>query len=157
LLREILRHQQGRTLPGLYRVPAGYRSRIMKYSIEHFGIMSANPKELAGWYQDVLGFTNLFIPPGSDAPVFVRDKSGCIIEFFSMPEGFRHPEETVRKAQHVCLSVANYDQAVEDLESRGIVFKEEGFSIFQDGKVRFFQDPEGNWIHLVYRKQVPWE
>ena len=128
----------------------------MNYSIEHFGIMSADPKNLARWYQDVLGFSHLFIPPGSDAPVFVKDKSGFIIEFFSMPEGFRHPEDSVRKAQHVCLTVNDFDKAVADLERRGVNFPEDGFSIFQDGRVRFFQDPEGNWIHLVYRKQVTW-
>jgi glyoxylase I family protein len=128
----------------------------VKYSIEHLGIMSPHPAELAKWYQDVLGFEHLFVPPGESAPVFVRDEGGCIIEFFSMPEGFKHPEDQVRKAQHLCLTVEDYDKAVADLESKGVVFKEDGFSIFQDGKVRFFKDPEGNWIHLVYRTQVPW-
>lgn len=128
----------------------------MTYSIEHFGIMSPNPAELAAWYKDVLGFDHLFIPPGAEAPVFMKDKSGYIIEFFSMPEGFKHPEDQIRKAQHVCLTVEDYDKAVSDLEGKGVVFKEEGFPIFQDGKVRFFQDPEGNWIHLVYRTKIPW-
>jgi glyoxylase I family protein len=128
----------------------------MKYSIEHLGIMSRNPGELALWYQDVLGFDHLFVPPDQTAPVFVRDGGGCIIEFFPMPEDFKHPGDQVRKAQHVCLAVDDYDDAISDLEEKGVVFKEEGFPIFQDGKVRFFQDPEGNWIHLVYRSQVPW-
>jgi len=128
----------------------------MHFAIEHFGIMAADPMKLARWYQDVLGIGILFVPEGSTAPVFVKDESGFIIEFFSMPPGFSHPEDAVRKAQHVCLTVPDFDKAVEDLESKGVVFKEEEFSIFQGGRVRFFQDPEGNWIHLVYRKQVPW-
>lgn len=128
----------------------------MKYRIEHFGIMSRNPAELAKWYQDVLGFDHLFVPPGKMAPVFVRDEGGCIIEFFSMPEDFKHPEDHIRKAQHICLGVDDYKNAVSDLEKKGIVFKEDGFPIFQDGMVRFFQDPEGNWIHLVFRTQIPW-
>lgn len=128
----------------------------MKYKIEHFGIMTPNAGDLARWYQDVLGFKHLFTPPGVESPVFVKDESGYIIEFFPMPEGFSHPEDQIRKAQHLCLAVEDYDEAVSDLESKGVVFKEEGFSIFQGGKVRFFQDPEGNWIHLVYRTQVPW-
>jgi hypothetical protein len=41
----------------------------MKYSIEHLGIMSRNPGELALWYQDVLGFDHLFVPPDQTAPV----------------------------------------------------------------------------------------
>ncbi|MDC7234740.1 MAG: VOC family protein [Spirochaetales bacterium] len=129
----------------------------MKYRIEHYGIMTPDAAGLAAWYQDVLGFEHLFVPPGVESPVFVRDEGGCIIEFFPMPEGFKNPEDQVRKAQHLCLAVDNFDEAVADLESRGVVFKEEGFSIFDDGKVRFFQDPEGNWIHLVYRVRTPWE
>jgi len=128
----------------------------MKYAIEHFGIMAADPMKLALWYQDVLGIGILFVPEGATAPVFVKDESGFIIEFFSMPEGFKHPEDAVRKAQHVCLTVSDFDGAVEDLQNKGVVFPEDGFPIFQGGSVRFFQDPEGNWIHLVYRKQVPW-
>ncbi|QEN08505.1 VOC family protein [Oceanispirochaeta crateris] len=128
----------------------------MKYCIEHIGIMSRNPLELAQWYQDVLGFNQLFIPPEENTPVFVRDQGGYILEFFSMPEGFKHSEDQVRKAQHLCLTIDDYDKAVKDLESKGVLFKEDGFTIFQEGKVRFFQDPEGNWIHLVYRKKIPW-
>ncbi|MDC7240798.1 MAG: VOC family protein [Spirochaetales bacterium] len=129
----------------------------MKYSIEHFGIMAEDPAALAAWYQDVLGFDELSIPPGMTTPVFVRDRSGFIIEFFQMPEGFRWPEDQIRKAQHLCITAEDYEQTLKDLESKGVVFREEGVDIFQGGKVRFFQDLEGNWIHLVYRKQVPWD
>jgi catechol 2,3-dioxygenase-like lactoylglutathione lyase family enzyme len=128
----------------------------MKYAIEHLGIMARDPQALAAWYRDVLGFDHIFTPPGAEHPVFVRDESGCVIEFFAMPEGFSHPEDSIRKAQHLCLGVADYDKAVADLEAKGVVFPEEGFSIFGDGKVRFFQDAEGNWIHLVYRTELPW-
>lgn len=128
----------------------------MKYRVEHYGIMTPHAKDLAAWYQDVLGFDHLFVPPGVESPVFIRDGGGTIIEFFPMPEGFKHPDDQTRKAQHLCLTVDNYEEAVADLEKKGVVFKEEGFSIFQGGKVRFFQDPEGNWIHLVYRTQLPW-
>ena len=128
----------------------------MKYSIEHFGIMAEDPAALASWYQDVLGFDELFIPPGAAHPVFVRDSSGFIIEFFKMPGGFKHPDDQIRKAQHLCITAENYEETLKDLKSKGVEFPEDGFDIFQDGRVRFFRDPEGNWIHLVYRTQVPW-
>ena len=128
----------------------------MRFSVEHWGIMSENPPALADWYKDVLGFSELFIPEGQSTPVFIRDEKGVVIEFFPMGPDFIFPEDGVRKNQHISLSISDFDEAVSYLESRGVIFKEEPFTIFSGGRVRFFQDPEGNWIHLIYRPEMPW-
>lgn len=128
----------------------------MKFSVEHWGIMSENPPVLAGWYQEVLGFSELFVPEGQSSPVFVRDDTGVVIEFFSPPPNFNFPVDEERKNQHISLSISDFDEAVSYLESKGIVFREKSFTIFSGGRVRFFQDPEGNWIHLIYRPEMLW-
>ena len=128
----------------------------MKFTVEHWGIMAEDPGTLAEWYQNVLGFEELFIPEGKTSPVFVKDEKGLVIEFFSKTPGISYPEDSVRKIQHLSLSVGNFDEAVDFLESKGVQFKEKPISLFGDARALFFQDPEGNWIHLIYRPEMPW-
>lgn len=128
----------------------------MKFTIEHYGIMSENPSELAAWYCNVLGFKELFKPAGEGMPVFIKDENENVLEFFQKPESFSYPEIQERKIQHLSLSISDFDDAVSYLESKGILFSEKPFTIFMGGKVRFFQDIEGNWIHLIYRPEMPW-
>ncbi len=128
----------------------------MQFIIEHYGIMSENPALLASWYCDVLGFRKLFKPSGEGMPVFIEDENENILEFFQKPEPFQYPDMQERKIQHLSLSISDFDEAVSYLESKGIVFAEEPFTIFMGGRVRFFQDIDGNWIHLIYRPEMPW-
>ena len=128
----------------------------MKYTIEHYGIMSEDPFSLADWYCQVLGFKKLFSPDGENMPVFINDEDGNVLEFFQKPDEFNYPESHERRIQHLSLSISDFEEAVSDLESKGIHFADEGFTIFMDGRVRFFQDKEGNWIHLIYRPEMPW-
>lgn len=128
----------------------------MKFTIEHYGIMSENPSSLAAWYCDVLGFEELYKPSGESMPVFIKDENDNVLEFFRKPHAFKYPGTQERKIQHLSLSISDFDEAVSYLESKGILFAEEPFTIFMGGKVRFFQDIEGNWIHLIYRPEMPW-
>ncbi len=128
----------------------------MKFSVEHWGIMTADPAGLARWYQDVLGFERLFTPEGKASPVFVRDENGVIIEFFDQSPGINVPGDKDRKIQHLSLSVSDFDQAVTYLESKGVSFTEKPIELFMGAKALFFQDPQGNWIHLIYRPEMPW-
>lgn len=128
----------------------------MKFTIEHLGIMSRDPRALAEWYISVLGFFKLYEPEGEGMPVFVKEDNGVVIEFFSKPESYSYPDDMSRKNQHLCLYVDDFDGAVAHLEEAGTVFPDSHMDIFMGGKVRFFQDPEGNWIHLVHRPVKPW-
>ena len=128
----------------------------MEFTIEHYGIMSENPLSLAAWYCHVLGFKDLFKPSGEGMPVFIKDENDNVLEFFQKPEAFNYPDSQERKIQHLSLSISDFDEAVSYLESKRIVFAEDSFTIFMGGRVRFFQDIEGNWIHLIYRPEMPW-
>lgn len=128
----------------------------MKFTIEHLGIMAENPRSLADWYITVLGFRELYEPEGKGMPVFVRDEKGVTLEFFQKPDFYEYPGDEARKNQHLSLSVSAFDQAVTALEGAGVIFNDDPFTIFLGGRVRFFQDPEGNWIHLIYRPEMPW-
>ncbi|MBN2656810.1 MAG: VOC family protein [Spirochaetales bacterium] len=128
----------------------------MNFNIEHLGIMAENPRFLADWYISTLGFSELFQPEGEGMPVFIRDGNGVTLEFFSKPESYVFSGGDLRKNQHLSLSVPDFDRAVAELEKAGVCFNDEPFTIFMGGRVRFFRDPEGNWIHLIYRPEMPW-
>lgn len=128
----------------------------MKFTVEHMGIMADNPRKLADWYCGVLGFVELFSPEGENMPVFTGDGKGVVLEFFRKGESYIYPAPDQRKNQHISLAVEDFDKAVAHLESSGITFADKAVDIFMGGKVRFFQDPEGNWIHLVFRPVMPW-
>ena len=53
--------------------------------------------------------------------------------------------------RHVALRVKSLADAKADLESRGVKFPEEPKPAGGGGTVLFFQDPEGNLLHLVER------
>jgi catechol 2,3-dioxygenase-like lactoylglutathione lyase family enzyme len=57
---------------------------------------------------------------------------------------------------HLALAVEDFDQAVHQLQAQGVVLPEVPLELFKGGKALFFQDPEGNWLHLIYRPEIPW-
>lgn len=126
------------------------------YSMEHVGIAADDPAALASWYRDVLGFSEFF-RTGSQPPViFLRDGSGAKVEIFPRKAGEKKPAFEDRAAMHLAIVVDDFDTAVADLESRGAKFLDIARPIFAEGKARFFSDPEGNRLHIVYRPTMPW-
>jgi len=53
--------------------------------------------------------------------------------------------------RHVALRVDSVTAAKVELETRGLKFTEEIKPAAGGGRVLFFQDPEGNLLHLVER------
>ena len=53
--------------------------------------------------------------------------------------------------RHVALRVASIDAAKAELEKRGVQFNEEIRPAAGGGRVLFFEDLEGNLLHLVER------
>ena len=120
----------------------------MIQGIEHVAIASADPQKLAAWYVATLGFT---INYNSGRTVFVKAPNGSMIEIITA-EGDRAAQTMkLPGLRHLALVVDDFEEDYARLLSAGIAFQSEP----QDAKgvkTVFFEDPEGNYLHLIQRQ-----
>jgi glyoxylase I family protein len=117
--------------------------------LEHTAIASPDPERLAQWYVDYLGF---FINYRYAGNVFVKAANGTMLEII--------PSEGPRAAQtaktpglrHLAIEVADFDAACGQLESKGIRFFEPPRQV-EGTRLAFFDDADGNIVHLVHREE----
>lgn len=126
------------------------------YSVEHFGIGADDPEAIAAWYVDTLGFREFFRTDAVPPIIFLQDGGGTKIEIFPRKAGEGKPAFEDRTAVHLAIWVEDYEKAVAELEARGVEFMGEAREVFAGGKARFFRDPEGNRLHIIYRPTKPW-
>jgi len=124
----------------------------MKVIVEHIGLASREPGVLAKWYCEMLG-ANLIFQTDTDPPAFfVQFGTGLILELYSAE---RSSSETAfnRLAgwRHLALRVDSIDSARKHLAARGVQFEQSTKPAGGGGQVLFFQDSEGNLLHLVER------
>ena len=127
----------------------------MILGLEHIGLMARDPDKLAAWYERVLQFQRIFQTDGTPPAVFIAGKNNGIIEIIPYPEGMKIPAEKDKRV-HFAIAVEDFDQAVNQLTIAGVEFPDPPLELFKGGKALFFQDPEGNWLHLIYRPELPW-
>ena len=115
--------------------------------IEHFAIASPNPKALADWYVETLGFRINFSYQGN---YFVRAQNGGMIEIIpsegpNPPNEFRTPG-----LRHIAISVTDFDEAFANLQAKKVEFT--GAPYENEGnRLVFFKDLDGNLVHLITR------
>ncbi len=116
--------------------------------IEHTAIASFDPHRLANWYVRHLSFTVLV---DTGKTVYLRAKNGVVLEFVHADT--RPAAPLIRDAglRHIALSVTDFDLAREKLQSNGIQFADEPI-VAPGMRLQFFQDPEGNFLHLIERE-----
>jgi len=127
----------------------------MILGIEHLGVMAKDPEQLALWYENVLDFRIVLKTEGPNPAFFITGAKSGMIEIIPYPEGMEVPSEK-DKRMHIAIEVDDFDQAVAKLNAQGVEPAGQPIDIFHGGKIVFFQDPEGNWLHFVYRPQKPW-
>lgn len=124
----------------------------MNFSVEHLGLPARDPVALRDWYARVLG-ARLVFSDDRTPPVFLLAlPGGVMIEIYS--GDFSLPETSDNKLngwRHVALRVDSVATAKAELEQRGVKFTEGVKPAGGGGRVLFFQDPEGNLLHLVER------
>ncbi len=86
--------------------------------------------------------------------MFIAAENNSIMEFIPYAEGASIPSKKDKRV-HFAIAVEDFDQAVNELKAAGVTFPETPEEIFERGKAIFFQDPEGNWLHLIYRPESP--
>jgi catechol 2,3-dioxygenase-like lactoylglutathione lyase family enzyme len=124
----------------------------MNISIEHIAIPATNAVALRDWYIGVLGAREVFNNGQNPPTLLIGLPGGGWFEIYAAEKPL--PERGNNKLggfRHVALRVAAIDAAKAELEKRGVKFTEEARPAAGGGKVLFFEDCEGNLLHLVER------
>jgi glyoxylase I family protein len=123
----------------------------MKFKVEHFGLPTADPVKLKNWYVEVLGGQIVF-ESGTVPPAFFVQVGGLMLEIY---EGDFSEKETgdnkLNGWRHLALRVESIEEAKAELEKRGVIFRENVKPAGGGGRVLFFNDADGNLLHLVER------
>ncbi len=130
----------------------------MKFSIEHIGIPAADPVALKNWYVRVLGAQPMWDNGQSPPSFLITMASGAMLEIYpanAAPNPGRGDNQQAG-FRHVALRVNSIEAAKAELTSRGVKFDEETRPAAGGGKVLFFEDGDGNLLHLVER-QATWQ
>lgn len=120
----------------------------MILGLEHTAIASPDPRRLAQWYVEQLGF---IINYDSGRTVFVKAPNGSMLEIITS-EGERAAQSMKTPGlRHLALAVDDFDTTYSRLRSTGVSFAGEPADS-KGVKVVFFADPDGNYLHLIQRE-----
>ena len=124
----------------------------MNIAIEHIAIPSPNPVALKSWYERVLGAREIF-NNGQNPPTCLMALPAVAGLKFTPPRALPENRGNNKLAgfRHVALRVDSIEAAKTELEKRGVKFTEEIRPAAGGGRVLFFEDLEGNLLHLVER------
>lgn len=123
----------------------------MNLSVEHIAIPATNPVALKNWYERVLGAKPVW-DNGQSPPTCLISLGSVWFEIYQADEPL--PDRGNNKLagfRHIALRVDSLDAAKAELEQRGVKFTEDVRPAAGGGKVLFFEDCEGNLLHLVER------
>ena len=124
----------------------------MIFSVEHLGLAARNTTALRDWYINTLAGELLFSNNENPPAFLVRLPGGAVIEIYPAHD---QTDATANNRlagwRHIALRVDSIETARAKLESRGVRFTEEVKPAGGGGRVLFFQDEEGNLLHLVER------
>jgi glyoxylase I family protein len=120
-------------------------------SVEHIAIPATNPVALKNWYERVLGAKPVW-ENGQNPPACLISLGNVWFEIYAAEKSL--PDTANNKLagfRHLALRVDSLVAAKAELEKRGVKFTEEIRPAAGGGKVLFFEDGEGNLLHLVER------
>jgi len=124
----------------------------MNLSLEHIAIPATNPVALKKWYERVLDARPIW-DNGQNPPVCLIELPGGVwLEIYAtdLPLADRGNNK-LAGFRHLALRVDSIDAAKTDLARRGVKFDNEIRQAAGGGRVLFFNDGEGNLLHLVER------
>ena len=145
------RHSPTRPVSNNAFHPVALQSLFMFTGIEHLAIASPNPERLAQWYVDHLGFHINYTYAGN---YFVRAADGAMIEIIPADNSLSTPQVLANNKdagfRHLAINVDDFDAGVAYLREKGVHIVGEPFET-QGNRLAFFNDVDGNLIHLIKR------
>ena len=123
----------------------------MNIVVEHIAIPAANPVALINWYERVLGAKPVW-DNGQNPPTCLIALGTVWFEIYQADATqTERGNNKLSGFRHLALRVPSLAAARAELESRGVKFTEEIRPAAGGGQVLFFEDGEGNLLHLVER------
>jgi glyoxylase I family protein len=119
----------------------------MILGVEHTAIASADPHKLANWYVANLDFR---VFSSTETAVFIQARDGTLFEIIFAERQLPEPELKDAGMRHIAIAVDDFDEAYLRLKSAGVRFVTEPYEACGN-TVAFFKDPDGNFLHLIYR------
>jgi len=124
----------------------------MNFGLEHLGLSAKDPEGLKRWYMSVLGAKLVFHNGESPQMFLLALPGGVMIEIYTGEFALKETSNNLLNGwRHVALRVDSIESARKMLEKNGVRFTEEIKAAGGGGRVLFFQDPEGNLLHLIER------
>ena len=127
---------------------------MITFSVEHIGLAARDPTALAEWYQRVLAAKLVFKVEQTPPAYFLKLPGGLTIEIYK--GDFSVADTSVNRLtgwRHVALRVQSIESARDQLIAEGVDFPEAIKPAGGAGRILFFQDSEGNLLHLVERPE----
>lgn len=128
----------------------------MNVAIEHIAIPASDPIVLKKWYERVLDAREIFNNGQNPPASLIALPGGGWFEIYAadgVPEN--RGNNDLAGFRHIALRVDSIAAAKTELEKRGVVFTGSMRPAGGGGNVLFFQDCEGNLLHLVERPKDP--
>src|ERR1700753_3039198 len=123
----------------------------MKISVEHIAIPAGNPAALKQWYERVLGATPIF-DNGQTPPTCLVALANVWLEIYASESStLATRNNKLAGFRHLALRVDSLDETKAEMEKRGVKCNEAERPAAGGGRVQFFEDCEGNLLHLVER------
>ena len=121
----------------------------MKIGIEHIGIFSNNTDTLKDWYIKMFDWKVVY--DNGKGTYFLKADDGSMIEFVKTDiDGGKHDMKATG-IRHIAISVDNFDELVKKLTDSGVKILTEAAVNAKGIGTMFFEDPDGNVLHLINR------
>jgi glyoxylase I family protein len=115
--------------------------------LEHTAIASPDPRRLAQWYVDTLGFV---INYEYDGNYFVKAPNGAMLELIPAEGDAVATRMKTPGIRHIAVMVSNFDAAHEELKAKSVNFLTGPLDL-KGNRLVFFEDGDGNILHLIAR------
>lgn len=119
--------------------------------VDHPAIAADNLEELTNWYCDTLGYEKFFKHP--EKPVWIiKSPDGSFIEMMQKDDTTRPNRSVLTPGiSHLAFRVKNLQEAIAMLEKKNVKWISEVVDAIGGGKLKSFEDPEGNMLQIVDR------
>jgi len=119
--------------------------------LEHVGIAAKDVEKLSKWYVDTLGYQVAYRDPKTGTH-FIKHGARSMLEITPANDAPRK-SRAMKDAGliHLAIWTDDFDRSYAALKAKGVKFVSDVDEEKGVKKVVFFEDPEGNLLHLMYR------
>ena len=117
---------------------------ILVKEYNHIGIVVRDLQRSVWFYGEVLGLKTIPSPPFKVALHWFRVGPACALHLLA------YDEAIPRSMRHIALEVADFEEAVRELERNGIEVTEGPGKRMDGSDYLFCKDPDGNLVEITH-------